>query len=223
MPQVDTAQPGAPAGAPRAGSRSARAPIAITPPALTVDPVLERAWEAFQKDDLTAAREAWQQVVAREPNNRDALLGLAALDVRTRNLDSADARYQRLLELDPRDPLALAGLISLRGQIDPVQSESRLKTLIAAQPDATHLHFTLGNQYALQSRWAEAQQAYFKAWSADPENPDFAFNLAISLDQLHQAGPALEYYRRALALAGKRPAGFDREQAAARIQALARR
>ena len=75
--------------------------------------------------------------------------------------------------------------------------------MIAAQPEASFLHFTLGNQYAQQGRWAEAQQAYFRAYAGDPENPDFAYNLAVSLDQLHQTKLALEYYRRALALAAK--------------------
>jgi tetratricopeptide (TPR) repeat protein len=132
----------------------------------------------------------------------------------------AEARYLRLIEADPRDTHALAGLMSLRGQIDPLQSESRLKTLIAQQPEAAQLHFTLGNQFAAQSRWPEAQAAYFRAYSLDPENPDFAFNLAISLDQLRQPKPALEYYRKAVALAATKAAGFDRARAGARIAEL---
>ena len=63
------------------------------------------------------------------------------------------------------------------------------------------LHFTLGNQLAQQGRWAEAQQEYFKAFAAEPDNADFAYNLAVSLDHLRQPRLALEYYRRALALA----------------------
>jgi tetratricopeptide (TPR) repeat protein len=161
-------------------------------------------------------------VLQREPANRDALLGLAALDVRTRNYDLAESRYIRLLETDPRDAYAAAGLIALRGQTDPVRSESRLKTLIAAQPDVAHLHFALGNQYAAQSRWPDAQASYFRAFSLDPENPDFAFNLAVSLDQLRQGKLALDYYRRALALASSRPTSFDKSQVSARITELSR-
>ena len=142
--------------------------------------------------------------------------------MRTRNFETAEIRYLKLLEIDPRDAHAVAGVIALRGQVDPVLSESRLKILIASQPDATHLYFTLGNQYALQSRWTEAQAAYFKAYSADPENADYAFNLAISLDQLRQKQPALEYYRRSLVLADKRPGSFDRAQVQARIRELGR-
>ena len=203
-------------------STAALAPISINPPKLLVDPLLEQAYEAFQRNDLAVARESYQRVLVREPNNRDALLGLAAIDLRTGNFEMAEARYLRLLELDPRDPYAVAGLSALRGQLDPVRSESRLKTLIASQPEATQLYFALGNEYAQQARWSEAQAAYFKAYSADPENADYAFNLAVSLDQLRQKRSALEYYQRALALAKTRPVSFDRDQAAARAQELGR-
>jgi uncharacterized protein HemY len=102
-----------------------------------------------------------------------------------------------------------------------VQSESRLKNVIASQPDASFLNFTLGNQYAAQARWSEAQAAYFRAFTTDPENPDFAYNLAVSLDQLRQPQLALEYYRKALAASASRPGAFQRGQVEARIRELA--
>jgi len=198
------------------------APIAINAPTLSIDPLVEQAYQAFQRNDLAAARDGYQRALAREPTNRDALLGLAAIDVRSGQLGSAEARYLRLLEIDPRDSHAVASLISLRGQLDPVASESRLKSLIASQPEAALLHFSLGNQYAQQSRWSEAQAAYFKAHSVDPENADYAFNLAVSLDQLHQGKLALEFYQRALALTDRRAASFNPAHARLRVQELSK-
>jgi tetratricopeptide (TPR) repeat protein len=186
------------------------------------DPTLEGAFQAFNDGDLARAREAYQQVLRYSPNSRDALLGLAAVETQAKRHDAAENYYTRLIELDPRDAHAQAGLIGLRGQSDPVAAESRLKSMIAAQPDVGVLHFTLGNQYAAQGRWTEAQQAYFQAYTSDPGHPDFAYNLAISLDQMHQPMPALEYYRRALALAAGRPASFDRAQVSIRVSQLER-
>jgi tetratricopeptide (TPR) repeat protein len=169
------------------------------------------------------ARSEYQAALREEPANRDALLGLAAIDTREQRYDSADAIYRQLLRTDPRDPYAHAGLLALRGQgVDPVTAESRVKTLLTTEPDAGVLHFALGNQYAQQARWAEAQQAYFKAVVAEPENGDYAYNLAVSLEHLRQPGPALDYYRRALALTENRKASFDRAAAQARVQQLAR-
>ncbi len=184
--------------------------------------MLEGAYQAYNAGDLARARDDYQQVLRSNPDNRDALLGLAAVETQAKRYDAADRFYTRLLELDPRDAHAQAGLIGLRGQVDPLAAESRLKNMIAAQPEASFLHFTLGNQFAAQERWAEAQQAYFNAYAGDTENADFACNLAISLDQLHQSKPALEYYRRALALAGNRPASFDKTQVSRRVAQLER-
>ena len=220
-PQPSPLRPGASAAAP-AGLAPAAPMIKVTPSAPHLDPSLERAWQALQRGDLALAREEYLRVLRTNPLNRDALLGLATIDVRNQNFDSAEARYLRVLEVDPRDPYAHAGLIALRGHTDPLQSESRLKNLLAQQPDATFLNFTLGNQYAAQGRWPDAQSAYFKAYAGDPENPEYAYNLAVGLDHLRQTQLALEYYQRALALAGSRAAGFDSAQVAARIRELAR-
>ena len=184
---------------------------------------MQTAYAAFNAGDFASAHAGYEQALREEPGNRDALLGLAAIESLSGRPEAAAAHYRRLLSADPRDPHAQAGIIALRSQsIDPVQAESRVKNLLAASPESNVLYFTLGNQYAEQRRWAEAQQAYFKAHTADPENPDFAYNLAVSLDHLRQAALARDYYERALALALKRHASFDQPAARARAQQLAR-
>jgi tetratricopeptide (TPR) repeat protein len=188
-----------------------------------VHPKVESGYAAYLAGDLATARADYQEVLREEPANRDALLGLAAIDVRTGRYEPAEAIYLRLLQSDPRDAHAHAALIELRaGRMNPLAAESRVKSLLANDPSADVLYFTLGNQLALQGRWAEAQQHYFKAFAADPDNADFAYNLAVSLDHLRQSGLALEYYRRALALAEKRGASFELAAARSRAQQLGR-
>jgi tetratricopeptide (TPR) repeat protein len=187
-----------------------------------IHPKVESAYAAYQAGDLEAARTDYQQALRDDAGNRDALLGLAAVDMRAGRFESAEAIYVRMLRAAPRDPHAQAGLIALRGaRQDPTVTESRLKTLLASDPAAHVLNFTLGNQLAQQGRWAEAQQQYFKAFAGDPENADFAYNLAVSLDHLRQPRLALEYYQRALALAAKRGGNFDPAAAKARAGQLA--
>jgi len=209
-------------GTTEGASPAPRSPVRITTGTPRVDPVVEGAWEALQAGDLPRAREGYLRALRANPRDRDALLGLATIDARAQDFESAEVRYLRVLELDPRDPYATAGLLGLRGQVDPVQSESRIKNLLAQQPDAAFLNFPLGNQYAAQGRWADAQAAYFKAFAADPENADYSYNLAVSLDHIGQGKLALEYYRRALVLAGNRPVGFNSAQVEARIRELTR-
>lgn len=190
--------------------RSLETPVMQTRQPPRVHPKVASGYAAYLAGDLASARADYQGALQEETANRDALLGLAAIDVRSGRFETAEAAYLRLLQNDPADAHAQAGLIALRAsRLDPLATESRVKTLLAADPGANVLHFTLGNQLAQQARWAEAQQEYFKAFAADPDNADFAFNLAVSLDHLRQSKLALDYYRRAIALAEKRGASFD--------------
>jgi len=217
-----------PAASPRPAASSSQAATlqrepepAPARPIPRVHPQVESAYAAYVAGNIDGARADYEQALRDDPGNRDALLGLAAVDVRSARLEAAEATYLRLLRTDPRDAHAQAGLIALRGgRIDPLVAESRLKTLLATDPGAHVLNFALGNQLAQQGRWAEAQQQYFKAFAADPENPDFAYNLAVSLDHLRQPKLALDYYQRALALVAKRGASFDAAAARARIAQL---
>ena len=196
-------------------------PIARAVPA--IHPRVQSGYAAYQAGDLAVARAEYQEALRNDAGNRDALLGIAAIETRSGRTREAEAHYRRLLQADPRDPHAHAGLLALGAQrVDPLQAESRIKTLLASDPEAGALLFSLGNQYARQGRWDEAQLAYTKAHAADAGNPDFAFNRAVSLDHLRQRTAALEQYRLALELAGTRAAHFSLERARERIEQLLR-
>jgi tetratricopeptide (TPR) repeat protein len=204
---------------------SAASPIRITSGGPRINPSAIEGYEAFQAGNLDAARTSYERLLVSEPWNRDALHGLAAIAQREGRTSDTEALYARILEADPRDAQAQAGLLGIRvqrGQGDPVAMESRIKSLLASQPDSTSLQFALGNLYARQNRWSEAQQSYFQALAGDGGNPDYLFNLAVSLDQLHQTKLAGQYYAQALAAAENRPAAFDRRQATGRLNELQR-
>ena len=189
----------------------------------SVHPKVDSGYTAYLAGNFDAARADYQQALRDDPANRDAQLGVAALDVRAGRLEAAEAGYLRLLQADPRDAEAQAALMALRGgRVDPFAAESRLKTMLAADPKAHALNFALGNQFAQQGRWTEAQAQYFQAFAAEPNNPDFAYNLAVSLDHLRQPKQALEYYKHSVALARTRGASFDTASAEARIAQLSR-
>lgn len=187
---------------------------------MKINPALEQAYQAFNNGDYERARSAWQKVLASDSRNGDALHGLAAIALHDRQPEKAAEFYQRALEANPKDGLAISALYALRTPTDSLQAESRLKTLLAEQPDSPYLNFALGNLYSRTTRWAEAQQAYFKAHTADPGNPDYLYNLAVSLDQLHQPRLAIQYYNRATAAARQQTPGFDPAQVETRLKVL---
>ena len=67
----------------------------------------------------------------------------------------------------------------------------------------------LGNVYASQSLWTQAQAAYFEAHRLDPGNADIAHNLAVSLDRIGQPRIAATMYRRALDASRTQATQFD--------------
>ena len=184
-----------------------------------IAPALTNAYEALGTGDLANAQQQYQAALRQDPNSRDALLGLATVAARQNQGAQASNYYLRLLELDPNDATAVAGLVGMSGG-DTGQNERRLKAILTGNPEAGPVLFALGNLYAQQNRWPEAQQTYFRAYSAAPDNADYAYNLAIGLDRLNQGKLALTYYQRALALGQDKPAGFDRTALRQRMHEL---
>jgi tetratricopeptide (TPR) repeat protein len=181
------------------------------------------AWQALQEGRFDQAESLYQSVLQAEPNNVDAVLGLATIAARQGRAEQALRHYERALELEPRNTTAQAGLIAIIGQADPQLSESRLKQLITREPSG-YLYFSLGNVHARQGHWPQAQQAYFQAYQLQPDNPDYAYNLAIGLERLNQPRIALSYYRKALELRGlKGNASFDQDRVQERVAQLAAR
>lgn len=181
------------------------------------------AYEAMQKGDYEKAGTLYGQVLALEPDSIDALLGLAAIAWKQGRNGDASRYYGRVLELEPRNSYAQAGLIALLGNAEPVAAESKLKQLIGREPSG-FLYFTLGNLYAEQGKWSRAQHAYFQAYQFEPDNSDYAFNLAVGLEHLGQTRSALQYYRLALDLSfAKGRANFDQGLAIERVGQLSAR
>ena len=222
LPVEPTFRPQKPSGATSSQPTDGR--VRLSPSQPKTNNTLERAYDALQQGRLEEAQRDYEQVLRSDPKNTDALLGIATIAATRGQTEQAHNFYQRALESDPNNTTAQAGIINTRGQSDPGQSESRLKTSLSSQPDSPALYFALGNLYAQQSRWNEAQQAYFRAYAGDPDNADFLFNLAVSLDHLHQNKLAAQYYQMALKTAetngATRPVSFDRIQVRARISEL---
>ncbi len=180
---------------------------------------LKEAYAAFERGNLTLAAMNYEKVLEKDPANRDALLGQAAIySLHNNNMQAID-NYQAILLENPKDILAMTSLITA-SSMSPIESESRLKILQRESPNATYLHFALGNVVSAQNRWQEAQQYYFKAFQAEPDNPDYAYNLAVSLEQINKPDVAINYYAQALKNAQNMPPTFDLTIIEQRIEVL---
>ena len=169
----------------------------------TEDPIgvlLAQAYAEFKKSEYLSSEKIYKKVINRDKNNHDALLGLAAIAVKLNRNNEAKEIYNKLLTLDPKDSYAKAGLSALINQRNAQLNESQLKIMLREQPNAGHLYFALGNLQLNQKRYAEAQTAFFNAWSSNKSNTDYAYNLAVSLDHLGKPEHAAEFYQLAVKL-----------------------
>ena len=189
-----------------------------------VNPDVLTGYAALQSGDLDRAGQAYDRALRSEPANRDALLGAATVLLRLDRTDAAEAYFRQLLRLHPHDTYATAQLAALTARGDPVGALSQVNSLIAREAGRPEngsgqgsLAFVQGNQLAAQGRWPEAQQAYFNAHRADPANADYCYNLAVSLDRMHEPRLARDFYRKALDMARGRAAGFDAARAQTRL------
>ncbi len=182
--------------------------------------MVSEAFKAYKSGELDSAEKLYQNALQDDPENRDIHLGLAAIAINKGDRESAYAHYTMLLDTNPDDALALSALISLSNSSDPVKDESIIKTLMYKEGNVPYLYFALGNIYAKQLRWPEAQEAFFNAYTHDTTNPDYVLNLAVSLDKIGQYATALDFYNVAIELAQRSPVRFSVSSVNDRIQAL---
>ncbi len=183
------------------------------------DPLRE-AYLSLSRGQLDTAEQQYLDVLAQRPHEKDALLGLAVIAQRKQQTDRATELYRQVLREDMGNAAAAAGLVSLSEHADPVAAESQLRELLDIKPSAPELQYALGGVLARQLRWGEAQQAFFRAYSLKPGNALYAYNLAVSLDRLHQSAAALTYYEKASSLSATDSPTLDMNAIAKRIEEL---
>jgi len=182
---------------------------------------LSEAYLAYQRGDDVTALQKYNQVLEVDPENRNALLARAAIAVQNRSIAAAIADYQQILLDNPKDSLAMSSLISV-ANISPEDSESQLKIMIRDEPESPYLNFVLANIYGAQNRWQEAQGLYFKALENNPDDPNYAYNLAVSLEHISKPKVAIAYYERAIINIDNGLATFNKDVVDRRIELLRR-
>jgi Tfp pilus assembly protein PilF len=203
---------------PTIASESASIQISRNQPAPAISPMLMSAYQAFLAGNYDEAQGLYKRALQRDTRNVDAMLGLGAIAERQGRMNDAFGWYQKVLEADPKNATALSAYANYAQ--DDQSKVQKLKNVVTENPNDANAHANLGAYFVEQSRWAEAQQAYFEAFrlNASAEN---AFNLAISLDHMAKPALALPYYQRSLDLVTTAPSTtIDINALQARITAI---
>lgn len=190
------------------------APAVITRPAAhaaeTQDTLLgqlQHAHRLMLADQLDAAATAYRKLTNHANARAAALLGLAYIAQRQSHPAEADRLYRQALRLQPQEASAQAALILLLANGTLLPAISLSQAWSQHEPQQALAHALHGQLLLRARRPAEARLAYQKACQLDAGNPGYAYNLAVSLDQLQRYQEALSWYARSLQLLGtERPA-----------------
>jgi tetratricopeptide (TPR) repeat protein len=197
--------------------------VASVTKGLSISNLVNNAWNSWRQGDVVAAEKGYRQVLERQPNNRDALMGMFAI---TQLQPATNAQSQeiaeRLIELYPQDEevKALVANVFYTNGVSAEHNESYLKNQLQNTPNNAATYYQLGIVYASAKRWSDAQGAFFKAVSLESGQPEYLANLAISYDQLGKVELAISGYQKALDAARIRPSHLSQDALIARLQFL---
>jgi tetratricopeptide (TPR) repeat protein len=135
------------------------------------------------KNEPAKAKEHFDQALALDPNELDALGGLISLDLAARRPDQAKARLDARLARMPGDSgtLLLAGrTYAVIGDVNA--AEAAMKKSLQADPDNLNAYQALGSLYMEGQRLPEAQHE-FEALAARQHSPVTALTMVGIIQQ----------------------------------------
>ncbi len=178
------------------------------------------ARRALEDGEWQLAENSFRRVLIKSPENVEAIIGMANVMMIEGKEEIARSLYLSALKKAPGNLSASVGLLNIKSDKASLEHGGKLKELLNEHPDQAFLHANLGDYYASRREWPAAQAAYFEAFTQNPTNADYAFNLAVCLDQMGKGVIALRYYKQALILKNKSAGRFDRELLLQRISEL---
>jgi len=164
-------------------------------------PELERGIALHRAGDLAGAARAYEVVLAREPDNADALHLLGLVAYRNGRLEEARAMIGRALARQPRNPVFHANLGNVAkdaGDIDAAAASYR--QALEADPRMTAPRNNLGTLLLAQGRLADAIACFRAVIAQAPAHARAWFNLGSALARSGSLADAATAHGRALEL-----------------------
>jgi Flp pilus assembly protein TadD len=166
---------------------------------------LEQAYAALQNGNLAQAAQDYALALKKNPQERDALLGLAYIAHQQGLRDNALDYYQQVLRQDPSNEIANAAVLALDVRLDPVTVSGKARDLMERQPDSLAATTTAAAALAKDGNLPEAAKLFARAQRMDPRNPMHTYNYAVALDRMGQVALAAEQYGLIMQMAQQAP------------------
>lgn len=160
--------------------------------------------------DIAAARRAFEQAVARDGRFFPAVAALARLDVAEAKPEDAKARFQALVQLDPKSGAARQALAQLasRGGASREEVAAMLEEAVQASPGDTARRLALVDHHLATYHPRAALVAAQTALAQTPDHFELLGRLGQAQVQLGELQQAIGSFSRMVTLQPKSPVGY---------------
>ncbi|MFZ4125083.1 MAG: tetratricopeptide repeat protein [Rickettsiales bacterium] len=155
---------------------------------------LGRAYEALIAGDSEMAVDIYQNIIAAEPRNQDALFGLAATYHRAGELAKARPLYGALLRINPNHREGLNNFLVLVSDEAPEEALFELQKLAERNPQFSPIRAQMAVLLEKLGQHDLAREEMIKAIRMAPENLVYKYNLAIMMDKQGRYADASALY-----------------------------
>lgn len=159
---------------------------------------LEKAYDALIAGNSEAAIEIYQGILTNDPQNKEALFGLASTYHRVGQLEMARSLYGKLLQIAPRHRDGLNNFLVLLGEEAPEEALRQMEQLEKENPSFSPIPAQMAVIYKKLNQNDRAIDKMYRALALTPENITYRYNLAIMLDKAGEREKAAHLYQQVL-------------------------
>ena len=164
---------------------------------------LDDAYRALESGQIEAAASLYKRVIYADPDNKQALFGLASVYQRSGQLAQARSTYSKLLTLDPENWPAMNNFLILAAEEAPDHAIEEFVRLMKINPQFAPIPAQIGMIYYQQKKYDNAANYLVRAIQLDAGNLSYRFNLAVIYDKLGRGRQAARLYEQLLEAANQ--------------------
>lgn len=172
-----------------------------------------------EQGTLEKAEKVLIDTIQKSPQSESGYFNYGMFLERYGRLDEAMAQMEKVLAINPKDPLALnyIGYSWAERNINLSQALEYIQMAVAQRPDDGFILDSLGWVYFRRGEFQQAVEALEKAIILEPEDPTIHEHLGDVYSAFHKSQLALDNYTKALSLSDK---DEDKARVTAKIEAI---
>ena len=156
--------------------------------------VLDKALSALKIGQYESSVALYKEVLSRDPNNRDALFGMATAYHKNGQRQLAKQTYAKLMEKYPDFKDGLNNVLLFAGEEAPDDALVELNTLSKKNPHFAPIYAQEASIYFKKGDNQQAASNLVKALAIEPDNILYKYNLATCYDRMNDNANALKLY-----------------------------